>query len=309
MCLHRDRVTITTWLPSVVAGAILLGSVALLQAQTRAAPLPHEQTNDEPVANQVVKEELAPAVQFNVAAPQVAGEPTLKDLIEQTAEEYRPFVLSELHFLRTVCGLTKEQCKLVAREARGLLDETARADGRFKHDKARKGAPGGASLSVPVLSDPCGRLERGLTKIVQDRLTPLQSKHYEEELRKRTAHRKAAGVRGLVARLDGALMLTAGQRDQISANLAANWSEAWGTFALLDDGEQLPRVPDRFITPLLSPAQKKAWEKIEKIDVGPASDRLNLATQVMSIVTSDFAGELGEVNDQKANVPVAVPAP
>ena len=292
----------TTWLASVVAGAILLGPVALLQAQTSAAPSPREQ------AKEVVKEEAAQVVQFNVAAPQVAGEPTLKDLIEQTAEEYRPFVLSELHFLRTVCGLTKEQCKLVAREARGLLDETARADGRFKHDKARKGARGAATTSEPDPSDPCGRLERGLTKIAQDRLSPLQSRRYQDELRKRTAHRKEAGVRALVARLDGALMLTAKQRDQISAALVANWSEAWGTFSLMEEGEQFPRVPDRFITPLLSPAQKKAWDKMEKLE-GPSSDRLNLATQVMSILTSDFAGELGEVNNQRANVPPPVPAP
>jgi hypothetical protein len=299
----------TTWLASVVAGAILSGPVAPLQAQTSAAPSPREQANEVSVANHVVKEEAAQVVQFNVAAPQPGGEPTLKDLIEQTAEEYRPFVLSELHFLRAVCGLTKEQCKLVAREARALLDETARADGRFKHDKAKKGAPGGASLSEPDPSDPCGRLERGLTKIVQDRLTPLQSRRYQDELRKRTAHRKEAGVRGLVARLDGELMLTANQRDQISAALAANWSDAWGTFALLDHGEQFPRVPDRFITPFLSPAQKKAWDKMEKIEVGPASDRLNLATDVMSILTSDFAGELGEVNNQRANVPAPAPAP
>jgi hypothetical protein len=308
MCLYHNRESMTTWLASVVAGAILSGPVAPLQAQTGAAPSPREQAKEVPVANQVVKEESAPAVQFNVAAPQVAGEPTLKDLIEQTAEEYRPFVLSELHFLRTVCGLTKEQCKLIAREARALLDETARADGRFKHDKAKKGAPGGASLSVPDPSDPCGRLERGLMKIVQDRLTPLQSRRYQDELRKRTAHRTAAGIRGLVARLDGVLMLTADQRDQISAALAANWREAWGTFSLLDDGKQFPRVPDRFITPLFSPAQKKAWDKMEKLE-GPSSDRLSLATEVLSILTSDFAGELGEVNNQKANVPVAVPAP
>jgi hypothetical protein len=309
MCLHHNRASITTWLASVVAGAILSGPVAPLQAQTSAAPSPREQAKEIPVANQVVKEEAAQVVQFNLAVPQPPGEATLKDLIDQTAEEYRPFVLSELHFLRTVCGLTKEQCKLIAREARRLLDKTARADGRFKHDKTKKGALGGASLSEPDPSDPCGRLERGLMKIVQDRLTPLQAKHYEEELRKRKTHRKAAGVRGLVARLDGALMLTADQRDQISASLAANWSDAWGTLALLDDGEQFPRVPDRFITPLLRPAQKKVWEKLEKIEAGPASERLNLATQVMSSLTSDFAGELGEVNNQKANVPVPVPAP
>ena len=308
MRLRRNRVSIRTWLPSVVAGAILLGPVALLHAQTSTAPSPREQTNDEPVANQVVTQVPAEVAQFNGAAPLLAGEPTLKEFIEQTADEYRPFVLSELHFLRTVCGLTKEQCKLVAREARRLLDETASADGRFKHDKAKKEARSAATSSEPDLPDPCRRLERGLTKIVRDRLTPLQSRRYEEELRKRAAHRKEVGVRGLLARLDGVLMLTDGQRNQISAALAANWSDDWGTFALLDDGEQFPRVPDRFITPPLSPAQKKAWDKMEKIEVGPASNRLNLAAQMMSVLPSDFAGELGEDNNQKAGVPVPIPA-
>ena len=292
-----------------MGGAILTGPIARAQVQTAGPRSSGEQVTDKPIANATVKDEAAdlPGVLKPVVQPD--GEPTLKDLIEQLAEQYRPYALSELHLLRAVCGLTNEQCKPIARAARRLLDETARADATITHDGQKKKIQGVPPKPEPARPTPASGWSRGLINIVKTRLTPEQSGHYQDEVRKRNDYRKEVGIRGLVARLDSLLILTADQRDRLCTSFAANWRDAWGTFAILDDSERFPKIPDRYITPLLSPAQRKAWDDIEKTEVGPSSDRVNLAAQLMSVVPSDFAADLGKLNNQQAIVPAPAAIP
>lgn len=305
-----NRIAGRIWFLSIVfPGALVLGAVDRAYAQTDASPPVRTTPNDEPAPLRVVEINAAQPVPIDVKVlvPQRGGEPTLKDVIEQTTNEYRPFVRSELQFLRAACGLTIEQCRPLAREARRLLDETARADGAAKFHESKRPVGNPPQASGAELDDPCVRLERGLTKMAEVQLTSEQTTRYREEIARRNVYRKLAGVRNLVARLDRLLLLTTGQRDQISAAVSANWNDAWGAFALLENDE-MPKIPDRYVAPFLTQAQRTVWDKLEKTEVGMESNRLKLAAQMIEGVW-DFAIELGEADNQRAPAPVPAPAP
>jgi hypothetical protein len=306
-CRH-DRLFIGILLSIGVGGAMLTYTIALAQVPTAGPPPSREHAKDEPAPRPVVIQPPEPA----------AGEPTMKDLVEQAAEEHRPYVLSELHFLRKVCGLTNEQCKPIVLEAKRLLEEVAKTEAIREHDLAKKGRERSKPASEPGLPDPRERIRRGLTNIVKTRLTTQQSGRYQAEISQRTADRKQAAIRHLVARLDRRLILTAGQRDQIISSLMTIWIDAWGVAEVpnvggIDDedyeDELFPPIPDRFIMPLLSRAQKKAWAALKKIRPGDdVRGRLDLSDE-MDAIRSDFADELGAANNQQGDrlEPPAIP--
>ena len=88
-----------------------------------------------------------------------------------------------------------------------------------------------------------------------------QATLYQEERAKRSASRKQLIVRNLVARLDHELVLSAEQRDQLSESLSSHWDDAWGQSLemFMYDYAVLPPIPDQYIAPYLSEAQKRIW--------------------------------------------------
>ncbi len=102
---------------------------------------------------------------------------------------------------------------------------------------------------------------------VRTTLSPVQIARYEAEVTSRKAFRNLACARSLLVTLDGELFLTTRQRDELCADLAQNWDEAWtATIALTSTNDRgvIPAVPDELILPHLDPLQRLLWRRLPK---------------------------------------------
>ncbi len=93
---------------------------------------------------------------------------------------------------------------------------------------------------------------------------------FQQEVARREASRKEAGVEFLVATLDRELQLTDRQRDQLMKSLSSNWDSLWyAALELTLAGRPcVPRIPDDLVIPYLSETQRAIWGRMYKFE-GP----------------------------------------
>ena len=96
--------------------------------------------------------------------------------------------------------------------------------------------------------------------------TPEQVSACRDDLRLAEAGRREAAIDFLVATIDRELLLSGRQREQIAGALASGWDARWyDALELALGGHQVvPDVPDRLLTPHLSPSQRDAWRRLPK---------------------------------------------
>ena len=109
--------------------------------------------------------------------------------------------------------------------------------------------------------DPRKLIEEGMAKAVKPILTPEQAARYQAEIEKRTADRREAIIRTLVAKLDQDLLLNPEQRGKIAAAMAEHWDDSWcqSLETLLYGDQFFPRLPDEVVVPHLDPKQRDIW--------------------------------------------------
>jgi hypothetical protein len=274
---------------SLGVGAVLTAALGFAQVQGPGASPPPEPARKQAAAKQENEERVVPAPAQQILVGR-AVEPTLEDWVQQLTLVYRPVLVSELHFIRSTCGLTAGQRSQIAGHAGKLL--TKSVDTAAKMRISHK--PGGVQARLaprPVPPDPLTLLQEGLADIVKARVAPEQWARYQEETAKRSAHRKQVVIRILVAKLDRKLLLTALQRDQLSASLSSHWSDAWQrqSFAIFSDSDdQFAQVPDELITPFLTKTQKELWLGSEKPNLDDSSSLAEIMSQVMEGLPSEF---------------------
>ncbi len=214
------------------------------------------------IANKAVDDARADAAKKAVAAKNAAieiPEAQLKAMADQYLPQLRPAMLAELHFIGAACSPTKEQRAALAREGDRLLKEGTREYVRAQFQMSR-----GGGVSPPT--DPRKLVAKGLAEVVKATFPAEAVARYQQEVDARAAALKECSLRNLVANLDEELLLDAGQRAKISETLAANWDEAWSwspEAILYNNNQTFPNVP-KLVVPVLSPAQKVAWEKMPK---------------------------------------------
>jgi hypothetical protein len=209
------------------------------------------------------------AVEAPAAQPRPADRVVIVDaganLAElQFLEQYRPLLRTELEFVKKICLPTNEQQLLIAQEGERILKDAAKRPNDVVRGVLMLGVRARAAPSNPA--DLRKQLQEGLAASVKSHLSEVQAALYRDEIEKRAAHRRQIAVRNIVARLDQELALSAAQREKLCESLVSNWNDAWcaSLEVFLYGNEFLPQIPDQFVAPALSDAQKKLWRAMLK---------------------------------------------
>ena len=184
----------------------------------------------------------------------------LDPLIAQFTPQLRPLLKTELHFVKLVCEPTKAQQKAIALEADKGFKEAVR-----KYADAQQKMMNG-QWRGNTQPDARKMLQQAMVVAVKTSLTAEQAAKYQEELNRRAADLKTVTIRNIMVKLDQDLVLSADQREALSQALHKDWKDAWGSSleTYMYGNESLPALPDKLITPLLNPTQKKVWTSSQK---------------------------------------------
>jgi hypothetical protein len=239
-----------------VACALEISALVIAQEPVEprkvAAPLPAEQD---------LPEAKAPVIRERMAQPrEVDIEAVRAPLLQHLAAQLRPVVRAELHLVGAVCGLSEEQHKEVARGGEQVLKNiVAKCTDR---QLAMMHGRGSAAHF-----DPRKLLQEGLANALKAHLSPEQLARYQAELEDRAENRKRVTVRNLVSKMEEELILSAAQRDKLYASLYSHWNDAWcQSLELLPVGRPyFPNIPDQYVAPILSEAQKNVWRATQKV--------------------------------------------
>jgi hypothetical protein len=235
---------------------VALGSAVLLLASV----LVHAQA---PKAQNAAKRAQQPVIQTKtpiVVNGRVVGAANQVDLVAQLAERSRPYLCVEYHFLRTVCGLSEDERKTIAREA-----EQAFKDAIAKYDEMRRSAP----LRLPgvapqVLPYPRKLIQECLLRVAEKHLSPERAARYREEVALRNLDRTRATIKRLIDWLDHELILSSEQRTALASALFSTWDEDWVRT------EAMVLYPERYISGIsrqrivrvLDEEQRKLWDQL-----------------------------------------------
>ena len=185
--------------------------------------------------------------------------------VGQFTQQYRPILTTELNFIRQVCDLTPEQRPKIKTAGEASLKEAA-----LKMAELQGGQMRGVFRAQNEQPNPQRTIRESIAKALQETLTPEQMAKYKAEAAQRSALRKRAAIRSVVARLDGTLCLTADQRDKISQSITAGWQDKWEQWlAMSVYGDQyFPLVPDQHVVAHLDADQKSVWTGLQKVEFG-----------------------------------------
>jgi hypothetical protein len=239
-------------------------SVFLLIAACSSSPSRAQQP---PRAEAVAKTEKRPAAEKpaekkkdeadQAKAKRAEEEAARAELTTARKRLYRSLFLAELRFIRVSSGASEEQARRMARAAQGPLQA---AVAEFVQNELKKPQAPGFDSTAAFRS-----VQDAVSAIAKAQLTPEQWARYRDQVAKRTAHRKQAAIRGMLARLEQKLRLTADQRDKLGESLSAHWNPSWdNAVVLIGTNSNFPEIPDPVILPFLTESQKAAWKAIDK---------------------------------------------
>jgi hypothetical protein len=188
------------------------------------------------------------------------NEAALAELEGSLKQQFQSLLKGELLFIRTVCQPTKQQYEQIVAAGDQALADAAKKSAQMQlvmHNRVR---------NRPIANaDPRKLIADTLQDSLRTALSAEQVDQYEQELEKRSAYRKRVGLLTLIAKLDQDLLLTAEQRDQLSASLSQNWNDAWlNALGMLPHGPFFPNLPDNLVLPVLSVKQRAVWSEIPK---------------------------------------------
>ena len=174
------------------------------------------------------------------------------------ANQLRPFYRYELMHARAACGLGKEELRKIRPDADAAYQRAIDRLDALGID-ARRSRSG-------LEPDYHEAIRDTVFSVVERHVKPEQRAALQADTRSREAARKEAGVDLLVAVLDRELLLTEPQRRRIAESLAAHWDDRWRDALELAVGGSnvIPKVPDRVVTPYLSPAQQETWYHLSR---------------------------------------------
>jgi hypothetical protein len=129
---------------------------------------------------------------------------------------------------------------------------------------AQPGRPAKPKPDVEKSPDnPVTILSATLTKSVAEHVGSEQAKAFAEQIARRDDRRKAAMIREIVAVLDGELVLTASQREEIERSLREKWNDSMAMTLQgihMNNGRRVfPGVPGACVSPHLTKAQRQRF--------------------------------------------------
>jgi hypothetical protein len=255
-----------------VASAVVASPFARAQVPKVVVPRPSEVMKREALEKKVLAVPFPDTVVLQKRAVRIlrpageveviAGAPQLDALMEQFTPQFRPILRAEYHLARSVCELTAAERTEIAREGEKALGEAAKAYAEMQQKMMR-----GQWRANEAPPDPATMIEEGLARAIRARLPADRAARYESELAKRENDRKCAAVRNLVAKLDQELVLSADQREKISAEMTANWADSWGRNIepYLNNANYFPAIPRRLLIPYLNSTQRSVWSAVQQV--------------------------------------------
>jgi hypothetical protein len=186
----------------------------------------------------------------------------LAALIAELTTRLRPVLESELRFARGVCRLSDGQVERITPDATLAFENAVQRLAEVK--RSERAGLWLARTKEARYFDPRNAIQQSLVDAIRTRLSVDLAARYAAEVASRNEDRKRAGVLALVAKLDGLLVLSTGQRDQLSASLSSNLNEAW--FEAAGTETDLPSLPDNLILPFLTQTQREVWLGTIKVE-------------------------------------------
>jgi hypothetical protein len=185
-------------------------------------------------------------------------------LIQQFTNQARPLLRAELIFARNVCHLKRDELRKVNQNAQQMLDEvvTKLVDAQFQ---PRTGVQG-KGRAINNL-DAQQLLLEGVVAVMKRDLTAEQWSLYEAERQKRDDNRKRMTIRYFIDAIDREIYLSPDQRERLEDSFNSNWESTWGLYLEnhLYGNRYYPMTIDTLVTPILSDAQKKVWQGVQKV--------------------------------------------
>ena len=198
---------------------------------------------------------VAPALMIRRAGIGNGNAEDLDPLIQQLTPQFRLVLRTEMHFLKSICVLSPEQHKALARDGEASLADAVRPFAAAQQ-KMMQG-----HWNTVSRVDPRRLVQKVILAAAKKDLSPEQVALYEAELDKRNDERKNVAVRCLVAGIDEVLILSADQRDKLVEALTRNWNEAWSGMieSSMNGNQSLPALPYQILGPILNPTQRRVW--------------------------------------------------
>jgi hypothetical protein len=218
------------------------------------------------LAQQKLRNEVVKRQVIRFAAPQPDGRMVvgnLQPLVQNFTIQLRPMMRAEYHFLRSVCRLTQEQRKGMARSAERSLHETVQELARMQQGGIRIQRLAGGQTVYP---EPRGMIQKRFLAAAKQQLSPDQATRYAAELEKRAVEDKKVALDNLMAKFDHELLLSDEQRQKIRESLSSHWTDAWrqSPQTLFTDTTYFPPIADEFVVPYLEKAQRSLWHNAIK---------------------------------------------
>jgi hypothetical protein len=191
-------------------------------------------------------------------------QPNRAPLIQQFTNQARPLLRAELIFARNVCHLNREELRKVNHDAQQMLDEvvTKLVDAQFQP------RPGVQFKGRAVNNlDAQQLLLDGVVAVMKRDLTAGQWSLYHAERQKRDENRKRMTIRYFIDAIDREIYLSPDQRQRLEASLNSSWDSTWALYLEnhLYGNRYYPMTIDTLVTPVLSDAQKKVWQGVQKV--------------------------------------------
>ena len=124
--------------------------------------------------------------------------------------------------VRTACRLTAEQFRSIRPETDAAFDEAI-----ARLSEAQQNQPPGPLRVRSADLDYETVIREAVFSVARRHVPAERWAAFQEDLARREANRKQAGVEFLVATLDRDLQLTGRQRDQLTQSLSAHWDNRW----------------------------------------------------------------------------------
>ena len=194
---------------------------------------------------------------------QVQRRQQIKQQTTHWEQQFTKMLYGDLELLRVVCGdLPRESRRAIATSGEQAAREAAlqmaelQMGGRQRRAKPKPDAEKSPDNPVTVLS-------AALAKSVAEHAGSEQAAAFAEQLARRDDRRKAAMIHEIVAVLDGELVLTASQREEIERSLREKWNDSMAMTLQgihMNNGLRVfPGVPGACVSPHLTNAQRQRF--------------------------------------------------
>ena len=187
--------------------------------------------------------------------------------LEPPPEFLKKLVNSELSFVKRVCHPSDDQMSAIVEAATRAYQKMADLINEpnqqfFVGNKIRIMGPANEQLK----ENPYTRIRRDVKQYLKPLVSTKQFQQYEAEAKARDDFERTAAIQIVVGIIDSKLVLTEDQQTQLQDQLMKGWKNIdidWLKRYLFNP-QYLPQVPDKIVTDILTPPQRKSWETFQK---------------------------------------------